>query len=310
MKKVSLLVLCAVALGAFEPGIMAVPSKATVTNRLQSEYSQFKASMKCFKQKGWKGCTPAQRKRIAVAGVALTALIVAVVGGGTVLGLKRYKYLKKSKEDLVSKEEPVEEMSFEQWKQLEDKENYKQMVNIVAENPGFFTRYSNSIVNWKGKNEASILHQAALLKNKVAVQRLLDNKLIDVDVLDKSGNTPLYHAVLRHNNAFVVELLLDKGAAINAQNKRENTPLHYAADGGSTSAVKLLLYKGAEINARNKKGRTPLYFAAAAKEGTESVVELLLKRGATVSDEDVDIAKTNNIKGLLEAKIAEQQGQK
>ena len=97
MKKLHVILVCAVVLGVFEPGIVAVPPKPANVGRLKSEYKKFKEAMKCFRQKGWKNCDTAQRKRIVVSGVALTALVVGVIGGGSFVGWR-----------VIQKKKPVE----------------------------------------------------------------------------------------------------------------------------------------------------------------------------------------------------------
>ena len=62
------------------------------------------------------------------------------------------------------------------------------------------------------------------------------------------------------------------------------TPLHYASRVGLETVVPLLLEKGAEVDEETGKGQTALQLAA--KNGHAAVARLLLDRGAEVDSED------------------------
>lgn len=149
----------------------------------------------------------------------------------------------------------------------------------------------------------------------------LVNQGMDVNSVDRNGNTLLMQTVQRDNKEFF-DFLLQRRARLNTRNRNAETalslaayggklyfvqrlveagadvnlygwpPLIYAAFNGHTAVADYLLKKGAEVNARTENGSTALLFAA--RFGHLEVVELLLRhkadpniandRGATAVD--------------------------
>lgn len=145
--------------------------------------------------------------------------------------------------------------------------------------------------------------------NQPAEVRALLARGIDVNTVDRDGNTLLARAAQRgHREVFT--LLLGSGARIETRNRFGETPLMYAALGGNEGIVReligkqvrinadapawtamhyaalrghagvlaLLLDAGGDINAASENGTTPLMMAAS--EGRIDAVALLLRRGA------------------------------
>jgi ankyrin len=72
--------------------------------------------------------------------------------------------------------------------------------------------------------------------------------------------------------------LLERGASVNAVQKDRFSPLHAAARNGHEKVVKVLLDSGALVEeAETKNGGTALYIAA--EHGHEKVVNVLLGSG-------------------------------
>lgn len=140
----------------------------------------------------------------------------------------------------------------------------------------------------EGGDEAAarlLLHKGAHLRiQKDVMQPLpweIKNLCADVSSVDCHGYMPL-HLTARAGHVKLVELLLDSDANINAQNSV--TPLYLAAKHDKESVVALLLKRGADPNLKNDSGMTALHLAVLYRFG--SVVELLLEYGADVSIRD------------------------
>jgi ankyrin repeat protein len=71
----------------------------------------------------------------------------------------------------------------------------------------------------------------------------------------------------------------------NQRNDDGNTGLHLAARNGHETVIQLLLEKGADVDSKDRKyGRTPLSWAAT--KGNKAVVQLLLEKGADIEDKE------------------------
>ena len=103
-----------------------------------------------------------------------------------------------------------------------------------------------------------------------AVRLLLAQPGIDIEAVNKAGESALMMAALKGDQA-TAALLLDRGARVDRPGW---TPLHYAATGPEPALVRLFIERGARIDAVSPNGRTPLMMAA--QYGPEDSVDLLL----------------------------------
>lgn len=184
----------------------------------------------------------------------------------------------------------------------------KNMV-CLSNHSGMFSPWD---VGWRFTFEARYLtglHVVAFFGLRNLLHVLLEPSGHPVDILDRSGHTPLYYAAIR-GQAEAAEVLLDKGASpdpirverfspdplisvkpqtVWAEESRKffdgKAPLHGAAEAGQETLVELLLKRGANIEARELNGESPLF--AAAQTGKESTVQTLLSNGASVESRDV-----------------------
>ncbi|MQY50819.1 ankyrin repeat domain-containing protein [Rhodocyclus tenuis] len=108
-----------------------------------------------------------------------------------------------------------------------------------------------------------------------AVVALLDRG-VDVNTVDRNGDTLLMLAV-RENNAELLDQLLLRRARLNSRNRNGDTALRLAAFAGQEAFVHRLVEAGAAVN---MYGWTPLAYAA--YNGHASIVDYLLKRGAEI----------------------------
>lgn len=107
-----------------------------------------------------------------------------------------------------------------------------------------------------------------------------------VDARGNDGETPLYIAVF-NGRLDVSQLLLAGGADVNGANgPLKETTLHAAARLGHESLLSLLVKRGAELNRKNSRQETPLF--AAARAGRHDTACQLLEAGAnaTIGNED------------------------
>lgn len=160
------------------------------------------------------------------------------------------------------------------------------------------------------------LHLAASEGHYELCRYLVLDRKVDVNPLDRWGNTPLadairnkywdcasflrkeggvvaniniedlaavVHAAAKGDEAAVKELL-EKGHDVNATDLDGRTALHCAAKSGSVSLINTLLAAGAEVNVVDRKGHTALVDAMEAKQ--DAAADLLRSKGALTGDAD------------------------
>ena len=162
------------------------------------------------------------------------------------------------------------------------------------------------------KERSSALHLAAPANQYDVVKLLLENKTLQLDLVNREGRTPL-QAALEKGVAPSSSLLIAAGADVNALDPQGVTPLMTAARQNFIDIVEAMLKKGAKADAIGNAGETPLAYAAqngairavkallsaaaeqggtldltgplciAAERGHGRIVELLLEAGAAVN---------------------------
>ena len=147
----------------------------------------------------------------------------------------------------------------------------------------------------------------------------LINRGVDINTVDKAGNSLITQAVVR-DMPELVDFLIKRRARLNVRNRNGETalsmaaftgqmnyvqrlveagaevdfygwaPLLYAAYNGHTAVVEYLLKRGADINAKTENGLTALFFAA--RFGHIEIIKVLLKNEAdpTVVSENMETA--------------------
>lgn len=119
--------------------------------------------------------------------------------------------------------------------------------------------------------------EEAMVRGETASAINLINRGIDVNTVDRQGNTLLMQTV-RRDLPELFDFLMQRRARINVRNRNGETALSFAAYLGRSSYVKRLVEAGAEVNFF---GWPPLSYAA--YNGHEEIVEYLLKHGAEVN---------------------------
>ena len=161
--------------------------------------------------------------------------------------------------------------------------------------------------------------EAALIRGESATAIDLIKRGMDINTVDREGNTLLVQAV-RKDMSTLFDYLIRNRARLNTRNKNGETalsiaaftgkfpyvkqlvdagadvnfygwaPLAYAAYNGHMEIVDYLLKHGAAIDATTENGSTALFFAA--RFGHEAVIDLLLKNKAdpTIANEREETA--------------------
>jgi ankyrin repeat protein len=118
--------------------------------------------------------------------------------------------------------------------------------------------------------------EEAFIRNDSAAAIELIKRGMDINTVDRSGNTLLIQA-MRSDVPELVDYLLQRRARINNRNRNGETALSIAAYTGKLPYVKRLVDVGAEVNFY---GWPPLAYAA--YNGHLEVVDYLLKHGALI----------------------------
>jgi ankyrin repeat protein len=133
-------------------------------------------------------------------------------------------------------------------------------------------------VNEPAVDGGAPLRQAAALGTLDMVKLLLAHGA-NVNAKSSDGRTTLMAAT--HNpDPEVARLLLRLGVDVHARDAEGSTALHWAAHWGTPASTRLLLSGGVEVDARDREGNTPHMVASARIRGANSIVEILLAKGA------------------------------
>jgi hypothetical protein len=124
------------------------------------------------------------------------------------------------------------------------------------------------------------------------IDLLLSDPNIDVDLSNKSGETPLMIAAIQGNLPLVKTLVLKNKALIDHISW---TPLHYACARGHLDVAQFLIANGAIVDSMSLGNTTPLMMAV--QSSNEQLVKLLLDNGADL--------QSRNSQGLTAIDIAD-----
>jgi ankyrin repeat protein len=116
----------------------------------------------------------------------------------------------------------------------------------------------------------------AILKNDVAGLKAQLDAGANPNAKGERDTTPLMYAAA-YGSLDAMRLLIKAKADVNARNTFDETALLWSAS--DLDKVRLVLSQGANVNAASKQGRTALLIAA-AHDGSEEIVKLLMKNGA------------------------------
>lgn len=129
----------------------------------------------------------------------------------------------------------------------------------------------------RGDDGMTCLHLAAKAGNAGMCRVLLSARLLNINMQDDGGWTPLVWAT-EHKHLDIVKLLMANGADPNITDNEGNIGLHWSAFSGSLDICQIFLDHGCDVNAVNEHGDTPLHIAA--RQGYYECVHILLIRQA------------------------------
>lgn len=91
-----------------------------------------------------------------------------------------------------------------------------------------------------GPHQSTALHEACMKGYKEGIQLLVQHADIDMNALDKMGQTAL-HCATQGNKLECIDILLSAGARMDIMNKQGRLPIHIAIAHGYTQCVSLFL---------------------------------------------------------------------
>eukprot|EP01135_Chromosphaera_perkinsii_P009414 Nk52_evm90s1737 gene=Nk52_evmTU90s1737 len=164
-------------------------------------------------------------------------------------------------------------------KSLEPQTQYKYRVRVMCDDAQSEWSQPVSVTTTKKPITGDDLHKAVASNDCVAINTLLQDGRVPVDVPGQYGMSPLMVACQKgFENA--AACLIQKGADVNYKNESGKDGLMVAATNGFASICTLLMQNGAEVNSLDRGGGSPLHFACDG--GHISVVKLLIKAGASI----------------------------
>lgn len=113
---------------------------------------------------------------------------------------------------------------------------------------------------------------------------------------DHTQKPELFTLIREHKNEAVRNYLLQHPADVHLKGWMDDTPLHIAALSGNFEIVELLIQKGADVNSpRSGVFRRPVCWAK-----TSGIATLLIKNGAILTGEELDLATRNDDVKVIE----------
>ncbi|XP_031417020.1 fibronectin type 3 and ankyrin repeat domains protein 1 [Clupea harengus] len=181
------------------------------------------------------------------------------------------------------------------------------------------------------------LHQAVLMNDEEELSRVLQSRMVNVNVPDRLGFTPVMVAAMR-GSLSLVHILLQHGADVNMTNGSGKnslmlacfcghlevvrylrncgvpwscmdrvgcTALHWATDGGHLPVLQHLLQDGCKVDVRDRVSNWTPLMRVSAVSGDAEMAALLIRAGADVNVKDRDgktplmVAVLNNHEELV-----------
>ncbi|XP_057313101.1 serine/threonine-protein phosphatase 6 regulatory ankyrin repeat subunit B-like isoform X3 [Hydractinia symbiolongicarpus] len=145
----------------------------------------------------------------------------------------------------------------------------------------------HSDINQRSKDGSTLVHLAAKCGH-ADVALYFVKRGVPIQMPNKEGAVALHEAA-KQGHVHVVRALISKGALTNTLTKDKYTPLHTAVRYGKHLVVQILLGIGASVNEQGgSKNETALHLAAKLQRFSEQVVEMLIKSGARINEENME----------------------
>ncbi|XP_066549225.1 fibronectin type 3 and ankyrin repeat domains 1 protein [Amia ocellicauda] len=203
---------------------------------------------------------------------------------------------------------------------LEPSTSYKFRLKIVSNAGNYIYSPVLSVTTTREPMSCRHLHMAVSMGDEEQVMKVLQSKVVKVDVPDKLGFTPLMVAsqkgylrlvqVLVEHGAEVnltsgsgkdslmlacfaghldvIECLRKHGATWKARDLGGCTALHTAVDGGHLAVIRYMINSGCEVDVKGAISKWTPLMRVSALTGDASIAALLVKAGADVNTRDRD----------------------
>ncbi len=131
----------------------------------------------------------------------------------------------------------------------------------------------------------------AFEKDRKEIAQFFIDQNIDLDTVDKKGNTVLILSILNKWDMQAKELIDLPITDVNKQNDEGSTALHYTLKQKNIVLVSMLLKMGADDKIKNNKGATPLYYYVNTTDRIDiKIIELFLAdKSKTLNDLGVSL---------------------
>jgi ankyrin repeat protein len=170
------------------------------------------------------------------------------------------------------------------------KENLGRLIHLAAQSGHYRTfkaieETGVSFYDAFRDRESTLLHSAVRGRNIKIVNAIFKKmKDVQVDAVDKLGQTPLHLAAKYGCVNIFNQLLLSRASILKITNNGDSM-LHSAARGGEPAIVSLIIDKNIlDINMKNSLGETPLHCVFPGKNKlNHEVIDILIRAGADVN---------------------------
>ncbi|TRZ01342.1 hypothetical protein DNTS_031865 [Danionella cerebrum] len=183
---------------------------------------------------------------------------------------------------------------------LKSRSSYTFRLKVTSPSGESFLSPAVTVVTTRQPYTGKELHQAVNRQDEQELIAVLSSGMVDVDVCDKMGFTPLMVAAQKGFSRFV-EILVKHGADLNKRDSTGRDCLMQACYAGHLDTVKCLRDYGCSWESRDTDGCTPLHWAVdvldtvclwtplmrtSVVSGNTAVATVLLQAGAEVNIRD------------------------